>query len=92
MSLMATVPANVMRSPHDSPKPYFSLIGHSKFRALSKLVLSYAGERQTRKKTRFQYHKKKETTRLWLTAELTHHPSTLRVEAQAATSAASTSV
>ena len=41
MSLMAMVPAKVIRSPQESPIPYFSLMGHSRFKALSRLVLSY---------------------------------------------------
>ena len=35
MLLIAVVPARMMRSPHDKPLPYLSLIGHSRLLALS---------------------------------------------------------
>merc|ERR1719487_755346 len=38
--LIAVVPAKVNKSPQLNPAPYFSLIGTSSARALSKLVLS----------------------------------------------------
>eukprot|EP00966_Prymnesium_polylepis_P091514 2118242-Prymnesium_polylepis.1 len=37
---MAVLPARMIRSPHESARPYFCLIGHSSERALSRLVLS----------------------------------------------------
>jgi len=40
ISSIATVPANMMRSPHDSASPYFCLIGHISRLALSRFVLS----------------------------------------------------
>ena len=36
----ATLPARIIRSAHDSLRPYFCLIGHSRRRALSRLPLS----------------------------------------------------
>ena len=40
MLSMATVPAKTIKSPQDSPTPYFSFNGRNKCLALSKLVLS----------------------------------------------------
>lgn len=40
MCSIAVVPARMKRSPQESAAPYFSLIGHSNPRALSRFVLS----------------------------------------------------
>ena len=48
---IAVLPARMMRSPHESARPNFSLIGQSSERALSRLVLS-AHERSGSKRCR----------------------------------------
>ncbi len=40
MDSMATLPVRMNRSPQDSLRPYFALIGHSSRRALSRFTLS----------------------------------------------------
>ena len=53
---MAVVPAKMKRSPHERPSPYFSLIGHSSWRALSRLALSSLRTNQTAEWSRGEQH------------------------------------